>query len=90
MFGTHENGTFKFWGLDVKQSKDGIIIDQNLCVSLISPTEIKKEILEEKYGELLRWEKWIKKTYTLNNIFTQTHLDAPFNVYRMSNTGKIS
>ena len=28
--GTHENGTFKFWGFSVKQTKNGITIDQDL------------------------------------------------------------
>ena len=28
--GTHENETFKFWVLGVKQTKDGITIDQKL------------------------------------------------------------
>ena len=33
---THENGTFKFWGLGVRQTKDGITINQNLYVSSLS------------------------------------------------------
>ena len=41
-FGIHESGTFKFWGLGVKQTKDGITIHQNLYVSSISPIDIKK------------------------------------------------
>ena len=40
--GIHENGTFKFWGLGVKQTKEGITIDQNLYASSTSPTDIKK------------------------------------------------
>ena len=39
---THENGTFKFWGLGVKQIKDGIAIDKNLYASSISEINIKK------------------------------------------------
>ena len=30
----HESGTPKFWGLGVRQTKDGITIDQNLYVSI--------------------------------------------------------
>ena len=38
----HENGTFKFLGFGVQQTKDGIIIHQNLYASSISPIDIKK------------------------------------------------
>ena len=34
--GTHENRTFKFWGLGVEETKDGITIDWNLTSSSIS------------------------------------------------------
>ena len=44
---THENRTFIFWGLGVKQTKDEITIDQNLYSSSIFPINIKK-------GESLR------------------------------------
>ena len=46
--GTHENGTFKLWGLGVRQTKDWSIVDQNQYVSSISPIDIKKECLLEK------------------------------------------
>ena len=40
--GIHENGTFKFLGFGVKQTKNGITIDQKLYASSISPIDIKK------------------------------------------------
>ena len=42
-FGLLESGTFKCWGLGVRQTKYGIIIDQNLYVSCIYPIDKKKE-----------------------------------------------
>ena len=41
--GADENETFKFWGLDVKQTKNGITIDQNVYASSISPIDVRKE-----------------------------------------------
>ena len=40
--GTHENETFKFWELGIKQTKDGIAVDQNLYASSISPIYIMR------------------------------------------------
>ena len=41
--GIHESETFKFLVLHVRQTKDGITIDQNLYVSSIFPIDIKKK-----------------------------------------------
>ena len=50
--GTHKNGTFKFLGLCVNQTKDGIAIDQNLYTSSISLMDIKKwRSLRKKWVE---------------------------------------
>ena len=41
--GTHESGTFKYLGLNVNQSKNGITVDQDLYASSMFPIEIKKD-----------------------------------------------
>ena len=51
----HESGTFKFLGLRVWQIKDGIIINQNLSVSSISPIDIKKGRSLRK--KMINWAK---------------------------------
>ena len=88
--GTHESGTFKFLGLGVKQTKDGIMIDQNLYVSSISPIDIKKGRSLRKNDELSQEEKTELKRLTgqMMWVSTQTRPDVSFDVCQMSNTGK--
>lgn len=88
--GKHESGTFKFWGFNVKQTKNGIIIDQNLYASAISPIDIKKGRSLRKNDELSRDEKTELKRLTSQMMWvsTQTQLDVSFDVCRMSNIGK--
>ena len=45
---THENETFKFWGLNVKQTKDWITIDQNLYTLSIYPKDKENKVLKKK------------------------------------------
>ena len=62
--GMHESGTFKFWGLGVRQTKDRITIGQNLYVSSIYPIDIKKGRSLRKNDELSREEKTELKRLT--------------------------
>ena len=55
--GTHENETFKSLGLPIRQTKDGITINKNQHVSLISPIYIKKGRSWRKNDELSQEEK---------------------------------
>ena len=50
--GTHKNRTFKFFGLNVKLTKDGFTIDQILYASSIFPVDIKKGRTSRKNDEL--------------------------------------
>ncbi|GAB1599998.1 hypothetical protein Ahia01_000277300 [Argonauta hians] len=88
--GTHENGTFKFMGLAVKQTVNGIIVNQDKYVSSISPIDIKKGRSLRKNDELSQEEKTDLKRLTgqMMWVSTQTRPDVSFDVCRMSNTGK--
>ena len=46
--GMQESGTSKFLGLDVRQTKDGITIDQNLNFIYIPKRHKEKKIFEKK------------------------------------------
>ena len=86
--GTHENGTLEFLGLGVKQSKDGITIDQNLNTSSISSIDIKKG-KSLKNDVTSRGEDRSKKlTGLMMWVATQTQPDVSFDVCRMNNTRK--
>ena len=62
---TYESGTFRFWELGIKQTQDGITIEQNLYVSSI--IDIKKGRSLRKNHELSQ-EKTIKKTDRSNDV----------------------
>ena len=79
---THENRNFKFWVLNVKQSKDGIIINQNQYATSISLIEIKKERPLRKNKKLSPDEKTELKMMCVS---TQTYPDVSFDVYRIRN-----
>ena len=65
----HESRTYKFLGLGVRQTKVGITIDQNLHVSSISPTDIRKGKSLRKDDELSQEEKTeLKKTDWSNDV----------------------
>ena len=85
---TQRNEMFKFWGWVVKQSKDGIIKDQNLCISSISPTEIKKGISLRKNHLRQDQKSVLRLTGQIMWASTQTHPDISFDLCQMSNTGK--
>ena len=87
--GMHENGTFKFWVLSFKQTKDRIIIDQNLYASSISRIDIKKDRSLRKNDQLCQEKTELKKlTGQMMWVSTQTQPHVAFDVCRMSNTGK--
>ena len=87
---THENGTFKFWRLDVKQTKYESTIFQNLNAWSTSPKDIKKGRSLRKNYELSPEEKTDLKILAgqIMWVATQTRLYASFDACRMSNTGK--
>lgn len=86
--GKHESGTFKFLGLNVKQTKNRIIIDQNLYASAISPIDIKKGRSLRKNDELSRDEKTELKRLTGQMMWVSTQTRPDGLMCRMSNIGK--
>ena len=77
--GTHENGTFKFGGLGVKQTKDRITIYQNLYASFIFPIDIKKRRSFRKSNELSQEKTDVKRpTGQMMWVATQTRHDVLF------------
>ena len=66
--GIYESGTFKFLELGVRQTKDGITINQNIHVPSISPIDIKKGRSLRKNDELSQEEKTELKTDWSNDV----------------------
>ena len=87
-FGTHENGTFKFLGLGVKQTKDGITTDQNRYASSLSPTDKKKGRSLKNY-ELSQEETDLqRRADQMMWVATQIWPNVSFDECRKSNTRK--
>ena len=90
--GTHENGSFKFFRLGTKQTKDGVTIHQNLYASSISLKDNERKVLK-KNDELSQEEKTDKKLTGWSND-EGSHSDSTwciiFDVCRIHNTGKSS
>ena len=76
---------FQLLGLGVRQTKDGIIINQNLYVSSISSIDIKKGSSLRKNKEKTELRRLTGQMIWLS---TQTQPDVAFDVCQMSNTGK--
>ena len=88
--GSHESGSFKYLGLNVKQHSNEIKIDQKEYVEKIEEIEISKSRSSRKNDELSTEEKTSLKKLAgkLLWVSTNTRPDIAFDVCKVSNPGK--
>lgn len=53
----HENGLFKYLGLEVLQALEGATCNQDLYISTITPINIVQSHMAKKIDEMTPWEK---------------------------------
>ena len=88
--GSHESGSFKYLGLNVKQSVEDIKIDQIEYSNRIEEIELNKDRISRKNDELNKEEKSSLKSLAgkLQWVSTNTRPDIAFDVCKISNPGK--
>ena len=88
--GSHETRTFKYLGLEVRQTKEAIMVTQDQYISTILPVKISRERAMRKNDELSKDEIADLKRLAgqMMWVSTQTRPDVAFDVCTMSNCGK--
>ena len=84
--GRTDEGAFKYLGVNIKQSKGSLILNQEDYVSALQPIEIPKERLNRKYDSLSRreLEKYRALIGQMNWLSTQSRPDVAFSVCDLS------
>ena len=86
---THR-GSFKYIGLNVIQTNEGIIIDQQVYVDELESIDITAERAKQRYAPLTSEEKAKLRSVSGQLLWasTQTRVDAAFDACTISNYGK--
>ena len=86
----HEAGTFKYLGLSVEQSSNGVVVNQENYISSITPVSVPKNRYFMRKEELNSDEKSKLKRLSGQMLWvsSQTRPDLSFETCIMGNTGK--
>ena len=86
----HEIGAFKYLGLEVLQTAEGIQVHQDFYIPSIAPIELAENRKERKNDELTTDEKSELKRLSGQMMWVASHTrpDVSFETCSMSNTGK--
>ena len=86
----HENSSFRYVGLGINQTKDGILVDQIEYIHQMKLIQIHKSRAFRKNDELTKEEKSQLRSFCgqMQWATSQTHLDLGFETCVMSNVGK--
>ena len=87
---THESGSFKYLGLEVLQTAEGVQVHQNLYIPSIHPIHLPNTRVMRKSDELTAEERAELKRLSgqMMWVASQTRPDVSFETCVMSNTGK--
>ena len=87
---THESGSFKYLGIEVEQTAEGVLIHQEFYIPKIDPIDINKNRQTRRNDELTSEERKELKRLSGQMMWVTSHTrpDVSYETCVMSNTGK--
>ena len=85
---THESGSFKYLGLEVKQTAEGVLVHQECYIPKIDPIDINKNRQTRRNDELTSEERKELKRLSGQMMWVTSHTrpDVSYETCVMSNT----
>lgn len=84
----HHYGSFKYLGLNVIQNQEGVVVDQELYIPLISKINIPKNVKRSDELTVNERKELKRLSGQMMWVASQTRPDVSFETCAMSNTGK--